>query len=486
MADRLTYADAGTLMRDLYGLDGTLPAAPPARDPDRDLVNIVFNSTPHEMRASGSRQGPSQAPTLTPRQVRDRLRYSQHSSQARACGSRIRGPVTLASYHGATGQAYAVTGWESSCGSPNCFKCRIALMSERQLEIQHLIDRWREQGPLHQVSMLTLTVRHHAHHSIDFLLGDTDERTGIRGAVALLKQRKAWRRLVDAYVCGFDATDGDNSAHLHYHVLIFHKGQLRQDDYLRSWTTPAGETREVWTNRELALAWIQAVSDAGLPAPDYEFCCTVQPAESAAAYMAKWSVISEVTGSHYKQAKGGNHTLAELETRAAGGCMKSYLRLTRYHRAMVRVRWHTFSQKLKDWREEHEQARELARPLLVFDPASSDQLADSCELRQLVVQLAGETPTFIQDVPDSLGLVGSPIADPQNWRLQGHRAAAADARRFFREGRDAEATEATDRWFASVLTRYKRAFNQAIKKGDPKAMARAQKSYKEALERFEL
>ena len=147
--------------------------------------------------------------------------------------------------------------------------------------------------------MLTLTAPHTPDHSLPRLLGSTKKRLGLSGAVALLKERALWKKDVVHYVSGQETTQGSNGWHPHYHLLIFHLGDLDVEKWYQSWA--------------------KACKDAGLGRPSRMHGLTLQPAESAAGYMAKWGLASESTGAHVKDAKHGNRAIWDIEQSAASG-----------------------------------------------------------------------------------------------------------------------------------------------------------------------
>lgn len=195
-------------------------------------------------------------------------------------------------------------------------------MDQRQSEIQAMIDTARRDG--FQVSMITLTAPHGHYLSADTFLGSTRYRTGISGAVALLKQRSLWREHIENYVSAAEWTYGrQNGYHYHFHLLVAHSEPLDVG---------------AWFD-----AWSDCCADAGLSRPSPRHGVTVQNATNAAAYMAKWSVVSEAVGGNHKRAKNGNLSRAELESAAIEGHGWACRALKTINRLTYRRRTHSFS-----------------------------------------------------------------------------------------------------------------------------------------------
>jgi hypothetical protein len=99
-------------------------------------------------------------------------------------------------------------------------------MSKRGDEIQYCINKWLESSPDAEVSMITFTAPHVWGDTLDQMLGNTKSRQGMRGAIALLKQRQLWKADAEHFVSGLEITHGRNGWHCHFHVLVFHTHKL--------------------------------------------------------------------------------------------------------------------------------------------------------------------------------------------------------------------------------------------------------------------
>lgn len=325
------------------------------------------------------------APPLKPSQLAEILRPLQASAQSQRCGSWIGGKARLSTF--GDGQ-HGIIGFTASCSSPRCPRCRVSLMATRRDEIQACIDWWTA-SPLNRVSMLTLTAPHTPDHSLPRLLGSTKKRFGLAGAVALLKERALWKRDVREYVSGQETTQGGNGWHPHYHLLIFHVGDLDVDSWYHSWA--------------------QACKDAGLGRPSRVHGLTIQPAESAAGYMAKWGLAAEQTGAHVKDAKHGNRAVWDLEQSAAQGNRSSRHLLKQYYRAMRRRRTHTFSRGLAPIRLKHALGFKPARAHFLFDTASSFKLHQDRDFKAVLLQVLADYQLPVMQVFGDLGLEAQPV-----------------------------------------------------------------------------
>ena len=323
---------------------------------------------------------------LSPTDLALLVRDLQHSSQARRCGAWIGGRSRFVTFPAGEG---GFLGCASSCGSPRCPRCRVSLMSDRRDDIQYRIDWWLSRSPLNQVSMLTLTAPHTADHSLSRFLGSTKARTGISGAVALLRESAVWKRFVREYVSGQETTVGRNGWHVHYHVLIFHVGELDQDAFFSTW-------------RRCCL-------QAGLGAPSRVHGLTLQPAENAAAYMAKWGVAAEQTGAHVKDAKHGNRSISRLESAAARGNRSSRHLLKQFYAAMSRRRVHTFSRGLSVVGLRRLLWRKPTVTHYLLDQASSFRLQQDRALKPVLVQALADQALPPLQIFEQLGLVAQPI-----------------------------------------------------------------------------
>lgn len=340
------------------------------------------NSEPAPLGALGAPLPLKPASVLSPSEITRRIRSLQAGSSAQRCGSWVGGKARLSS----TGQGgVAFFGTAASCGSPRCPRCRVSLMARRQSEIQACIDWWLSSPLGLKVSMLTLTAPHSADHSLRRFQGSTKARRGIAGALARLKERALWKRDVVEFISGMETTKGPNGWHLHYHVLVFHVGELDQGEWFRSWA--------------------QACRDAGLGRPSRAHGITIQPAESAAAYMAKWGVASEVTGAHVKDAKHGNQTIAALELKAAEGDSGARAELKKYFRAMRGKKVHTFSRGLSPVRLRHGL---MARPVqahYLLDQASSYRLHQEPDFKACILQALDDQLLQPMQIFEGLDLV---------------------------------------------------------------------------------
>lgn len=376
------------------------------------LGNLVVNS------AGPSRLG------FSPSALREKLRRFQSGSQARSCGTRLNLPAVLAHVpSGASDLVYAVCGGESTCRSPRCPKCRLGLLSGRSTEIQYCIDRYLAQSPVNWVSMLTLTAPHYVSWSLARFLGSTKSRQGIRGAVALLKERKSWARTIEHFVSGLEITYGQNGWHAHFHILVFHSSPLDTDSWISDWQS--------------------ACLDAGLGRPSPKFGLTIQSGTNAARYISKWSLASEaVGGSHHKIAKKGGLSIGQIEQLAAAGDNFAQRKLLVYNKTTLRARWHNFSRSLSAWRKEYNSGRPAPLPLLVFDAPSSAEILQDSSLRALIAEVCSAAGADdLEGLPSAFGLAGEVPENPDLvWMSDPTRRAWSEYNRCLAAGLEQDAS----------------------------------------------
>lgn len=270
---------------------------------------------------------------MTAFQLRSKIQNLSFSQRMKTCGRPISSQVGFAALNYADSTSVVVSG-RASCRSVLCPSCRPGRMVKRKNEVQTIIESW--QNDFKTVSMLTFTAPHTADTSPADFFGSTRYRTGLSGAIALLKQSSFWKESIDGYVSVLESTFGKNGVHAHYHVVVATNGPIQ--DVLG-----------------LSELWQDVCVRAGLGMPSIDRGLTVQNADKIAQYISKWSIDSEMAGAHVKDAKNGNITLSELERYAASGASWARKMLRSYYDFMYRRRSITYSQNLKPVRDAHKQ-----------------------------------------------------------------------------------------------------------------------------------
>lgn len=242
----------------------------------------------------------------------------------RACGlpgTRPDGSVVLrvtdatataaASSTGATGRIAGFSGlW--SCGSVwMCPECSVRIAAARSEEVGRVLAHHMSTGATPM--LVTLTMRHHAHHSLDQCLraagtawsavtggraGQRDYALGLRGWVRSLEVTRS----------------ADNGWHVHVHALVVVEDTASAD--------ARAALTDGWWSR-----WSAALVRAGMPAPTLEHGLDVQelPATGAGETPAAWAryvckgLATEAVMGSTKQAKGTSRSIAELMADATIG-----------------------------------------------------------------------------------------------------------------------------------------------------------------------
>lgn len=171
------------------------------------------------------------------------------------------------------------------CGSVwVCPECASMITEYRRNELKVACENALAQGL--QISMLTLTVPHYVKDSLESVLD------GISAALRKLKNRKVFKKVAQEIglvgnIRTLEATYGANGWHPHFHILLFTKSELNDQ-----------ELNILQEN--LLLQWQSACVSSGLPLPNNHGLDLVNGAW-AAAYVTKWGIEEEMTKGHLKQ-----------------------------------------------------------------------------------------------------------------------------------------------------------------------------------------
>ncbi len=212
-----------------------------------------------------------------------------------------------------------------------CRVCRIKKTAALAAQVERAHEEWMAKK--REVYMATLTIPHQRGQSLPGLLGSSKDLTGLLGAFSRMQNRPAWRSFkkrhnVRLLLRAQETTYGrEHGWHPHLHIAVF--SGLKRFGAARS----ARRARQL--QRELFLLWHSACQASGLGAPSREHGVDVTATRSAQAYIAKWSIGSELSKSAEKSGRGGNQSIGELELdllgpdeslrkRRAAGLLKSY------------------------------------------------------------------------------------------------------------------------------------------------------------------
>jgi hypothetical protein len=140
--------------------------------------------------------------------------------------------------------------------------------------------------------MMTLTVPHYAKDRLEDVLN------GIQKALRTMKNRKKYKIIaVEIGLIGnirtLEVTHGSNGWHPHFHILLFTK-RILSDDELKN------------LKGCLLLQWQAACVSNGLPCPN-EHGLDIVNGTWAAAYVTKWGIEEEMTKGLLKQGMKSGH-----------------------------------------------------------------------------------------------------------------------------------------------------------------------------------
>lgn len=301
---------------------------------------------------------------MTRFQTRKNIQGLSCSQRFQTCGRPISSKIEFSALNFGD-YTTAVSSGRASCRSVLCPSCRPGKMVKRKHEVQAILDYWRKN--FKTVSMLTFTAPHYASIEPSDFFGSTRLRTGLSGAIALLKQSQWWKKNVKGYVSVLESTFGaKNGVHSHYHVVV--------------------ATDALITESEIYLSslWQEICLRAGLGKPSLSRGLTIQNASKVAEYISKWSIESEMAGSHVKDAKNGNITLSQLENLASEGHPWARDMLKSYYSFMYRRRNITYSRNLSAVRQEYKDQVESSWSLVPIFSIDRRECKVSCESEEQI------------------------------------------------------------------------------------------------------
>lgn len=244
------------------------------------------------------------------------------------------------------------------CGSVHsCPVCAARIAQNRRMEAITALASWRSEGGC--VSMLTLTLPHHAGQSLATVLGALTSCTRY-----LNSGRSSMANLLAPYgyhgqIRALEVTAGGSGWHPHLHVLVFTRQLVPLDlvEVLKS----------RWESAAVAASWA---------APNWRVGATWQDGQHAAAYVNKagtWGMAEEVTMSASKKGGNGGRSPFELLLDAALGCDSSAALFAEYGAALHGKRQQFWSRGLKayfglDEKTDEEIADSEDSPLIAVEP----------------------------------------------------------------------------------------------------------------------
>ena len=190
-----------------------------------------------------------------------------------------------------------ITNVETCASVWQCPVCRSKIMQGRADELRQVEENFKADGG--HTFMLTLTAPHYKGQSLRKTLGTHKDKTGITGAMARLRQQRAWKAFKQdiGYIAdcrALEITTGRNGWHPHLHMIIY--------------THDPVNTQAV--ENTLLPLWSDCCEKAGLDRPNHH---GVKANKGVSEYLAKWGAASELSSDTTKAAKNGNRTISELE-----------------------------------------------------------------------------------------------------------------------------------------------------------------------------
>jgi len=203
-----------------------------------------------------------------------------------------------------------------ACGSVwTCPRCAARITEVRGLDLQSGTAAWIAPG--NSVAMLTLTAPHREGEAL------ADLWSKLKRAMDSFRGRNSVKTVLKAtlgMVRAAEVLHGANGWHPHFHVLIFWRGAITQE-------------QQDHAQQVFARAWIKSAESAGLPAPHPVIGCSLVVGttcqERLGAYLAKWAKLPteeerkalaarqwgaerELTKWHTKRGKGESLTPFQL------------------------------------------------------------------------------------------------------------------------------------------------------------------------------
>ena len=188
-----------------------------------------------------------------------------------------------------------------TCGSVwRCPVCAAKIAERRRLEIQTAMALHRAQGG--DVQLLTLTVPHTRHDSLEALVGAQAkalEAFWRDKTVKNVLKEMGYLGRIRAYEVTHGRKGTNNGWHPHFHFLMFGMNKVDQA-YLQDWKV------------RLHARWDNYCKKAGLGSPSLAHGIDLRDGAQATKYVAKWGLEDEMTKAHTKKGKAGGETPFDL------------------------------------------------------------------------------------------------------------------------------------------------------------------------------
>lgn len=187
-----------------------------------------------------------------------------------------------------------------------CPVCAAVISERRRSELARGFASWAIRGG--GMAHLILTVPHHQGQGLSGLV------QGFSVARRILLNGKRWKRLcarigLVGSIRGLEVTYGENGWHVHSHEGLFLPGAFyrsgRDDPYSDALDDHLDSLKLAELEGEILGQWQSACLSARMDRPGVHGV-RLQDGRTAAGYLSKWGLESEITKGHSKKARGGN------------------------------------------------------------------------------------------------------------------------------------------------------------------------------------
>jgi hypothetical protein len=222
--------------------------------------------------------------------------------------------------------------WICPCCSKNITECR-------RKELTKASDLWLSETPHNSLLLLTLTNAHTINDDLKLLL--KQQSKALHSFWTDRRGLKLWDEMAKfGHIRGLEPTFGKNGFHPHYHVLLFLRKNLTQDEIIEF-------------KYKLFEHWFNCCKKAKLGLPSLEHGLDLRNGDKAKKYISKWGLEHELTKAHSKKGKEGSYTPFDLLNLSINdellyGRKPSYL-FKKYSEAFKNKRQLSWSNGLKDY-----------------------------------------------------------------------------------------------------------------------------------------
>lgn len=213
-----------------------------------------------------------------------------------------------------------------------CPICRTRIMKEKGQELAEIANYYGD----YATALVTFTIPHYLPDTLAKLIGNSADKTGIKGALRRMMQHRDWRDFCDKYqvighVRALEVTNGKHGWHPHYHFAIFF-GRTASDGKIEPiqlfGKTPKDMDPDLTLMNNIKVSdeeirnemtailyqlWAKVCESSGLRKPDEDL--GVKVSNGFVEYLAKWGLPSELTSTSAKEAKDESKSMVQLETR---------------------------------------------------------------------------------------------------------------------------------------------------------------------------